>query len=1194
MNALSVDSSLEKVYLLAHQNVCITNIDFTLRKLVGYTELLFVPLRLTKVTTVKLNAKQCQIIRLLAKGSTKYYNCDFTFNDPLLEVVTADASQNPIEGGPPVQPERSLKKFSSRHQEAVVCSDTDIGNGEVIINLPEEVKKEICDGSTFKIFIEYVIDKPQGGLQFVVPEDGQAENITDLSKRLSPKALATSPQANEQPSRVENSPSETPMETSPAAMSNQTPTPSRSPAKILDNHSPNIESPTIKDVAEPDEPEPEPGPEVGLEPEPKSEAQLENSEQIENKTEGPASPDATPNPDGQISEAKEEPEQPAKTAKSKYSQLFTYKNHNSSRLWFPCLDSYGQPCSWLLEFTVESHLTVISCGDLIGTHFSPDKRFKTYRYELNVPTAAPNIGFAAGQFETWVNPDSPSTNFPIKNYFLNGLRRLIGPSCGFLRECADFYKELLNFDYPYTVYKQVFVDQAYEPCQSYATFSICDTNLLFSKHIIDQAFETRSVLAEALAAQLFGCFISMSSWSSSWLTRGISMFVAAQYKRRVFGNNDYRYNVQETMKKLIEYEQKHGGIVLDESSSVINKSKSSFHFSTQNPHTISPFYNAIHQLKAFLVIRMLEDRIGRSLLIQVYNKILSLALNASQQPASMNMWGNMLISTVNFDKAVFAVTGKDKEIASFLEHWVYQGGHAKFNGIFTFDRKRNVVELNIKQSDTGSTGVKPYFGPITVTVQELDGTFPQKLNIEENKTTPFVITCHSKSRRNKKKKIPLCTGEEVDMDLSMMDSHDSPVLWIRIDPDMQILRQIVFEQPDYNWQYQLKYERDVTAQIDSLQVLMNHPTVATRKTLTEVIEDERCFYKVRCRAALNLTKIANEMAIATTCGNWQAPTSMINIHKRFFGSTSCPNIIKLNNYSLTNLQTYFLQKTIPRALAGLRVPPHRICPPEVLKFILDMFKYNDNSKNAFSDNYYRASLIEALAETVTPVVVPLFNNSMQATTYDQLPSETKLVAEEITRSLNMEKILPCYKYVVTISCLSAIKQLQRLGHLPSNPSLFRSYTAPGVFIDVRCAAVKQLVDIIRVEHGYLDLEFLLNLVQNDEVPAFRYYILEQLFRNPPPSVHSYPNSNKLKEQLWSLMNSTFAHDSRLRCATADVFQKLFGKSDKSGLAYGHAGDINHKPKKKKKKKDKDKDKEKKKSKKTKDNPKLFLSHVTPQ
>lgn len=47
---------------------------------------------------------------------------------------------------------------------------------------------------------------------------------------------------------------------------------------------------------------------------------------------------------------------------------------------------------------------------------------------------------------------------------------------------------------------------------------------------------------------------------------------------------------------------------------------------------------------------------------------------------------------------------------------------------------------------------------------------------------------------------------------------------------------------------------------------------------------------------------------------------------------------------------------------------HGICPPEVLRFLLDLFKYNDNSKNHFSDNYYKAALVDALAATITPVI----------------------------------------------------------------------------------------------------------------------------------------------------------------------------------------------------------------------------------
>lgn len=1030
---------VDKSFLLDHQDVCITEIEFDLKKISGFVELHF-STQNNKFSRIKLNAKQCQIKRILGQirdpspeppQLPKYHLCTFTYNDPLLEVSQLEPQQD---GELPVH-ERSLKKFQAKHQEAVQSTEFDFGNGEIVVQLPDEIQRELTHDGLLKILIEYSIENPQGGLQF---------NI-------------------------------------------------------------------VKEL-------------------------------------------------------------------SNYTHLFTYKHHNSSRLWFPTIDSFGQPCTWTLEFTVQAHLTVISCGDLINTATSHDKIYKTFKYKLDIPTAAPNIGFVAGQFETWSIPASINSNCPIKNYYFSELGELTKASCSFLSECAEFYEEYQSFKYPYSNYKQVFVDQAYENYQSYATLTICCTSLLHSNRIIDQVFVTRAVLSEALAAQYFGCFIGMSSWSSAWLTRGISSFLAHQYGRKVFGNNEYRYRVRDIMKQLIDYEQKFGGIVLDETTAVKNKSRNNFHFSTQSPHTISPFYDVAHKLKSFLVIRMLEDRIGNSLLIQVFNKILSLASTASQQPAYSSMWNNMLLSTSTFEKAVFTVTGKDKEIASFLEQWIFQGGHAKFNGSFVFDRKRNVVELQIRQSDTNSVGIRPYFGPITVTVQELDGTFPQKLNIEENKTTPFVITCHSKSRRNKKKKIPLYTGEEVDMDLSMMDSNDSPVLWIRIDPDMQILRHIVFEQPDYQWQYQLKFERDVIAQLDSVQVLINYPTVATRKTLMDIIEDERCFYRVRCAAALSLTKVANDMAIATTSGGWQAPTSMINIYKKLFGSHSCPHIIRLNHFSPTNLQSYFLQKTIPKALAGLRVPPHRICPPEVLKFLLDLFKYNDNSKNNYSDNYYRASLIEALAETVTPVVVSLFNNSMQGTTYDQLPSETKLVTEEITRFLNVEKILPCYKFVVTVACLKAIQQLQRMGHLPSNSSLFRSYTASNVFFDVRCAAIVELVDIIRAEQSHSDLDFLLNLIETDKVPAFKFFILAELHRNPPSSIQTFANYSSIRERMWFMLNSRFAHDSKLRCAAADVFHKLFGRSDRSSLSATFSGDINYKPKKKKKKKDKDRDKDREKKK----------------
>ena len=97
--------------------------------------------------------------------------------------------------------------------------------------------------------------------------------------------------------------------------------------------------------------------------------------------------------------------------------------------------------------------------------------------------------------------------------------------------------------------------------------------------------------------------------------------------------------------------------------------------------------------------------------------------------------------------------------------WVRSSGVAHLNSSFTFDRKKNSVEIEIRQDQGG--GVQ-YVGPMVIRIQELDGAFHHTVQIEKN-LTKITLSCHSKSRRNKKKKIPLLTGEEIDIDHSQTD-----------------------------------------------------------------------------------------------------------------------------------------------------------------------------------------------------------------------------------------------------------------------------------------------------------------------------------------------------------------------------------------------------------------------------------------
>jgi len=235
--------------------------------------------------------------------------------------------------------------------------------------------------------------------------------------------------------------------------------------------------------------------------------------------------------------------------------MFTYGHENCSRLWFPSIDSYCEPCTWKMEFTVDASMIAISSGDLIETIYTHDKKRKTYHYQITTPTVAPAIGLAVGFFEIMVDPNMHE----VTHFCLPHLRPLLQDTCAFLHEAFEFYEELLSTRYPYSCYKQVLVDEAFCDSQSYATMTILDVNLLHSKHIIDQTYKTRSILSQAIANQFFGTFITMHRWSDAWLTRGISGYLNSHYTKKALGNNEYRFFVNQELNEVINYEQKNGG-----------------------------------------------------------------------------------------------------------------------------------------------------------------------------------------------------------------------------------------------------------------------------------------------------------------------------------------------------------------------------------------------------------------------------------------------------------------------------------------------------------------------------------------------------------------------------------------------------------------------------------------------------------
>lgn len=153
-----------------------------------------------------------------------------------------------------------------------------------------------------------------------------------------------------------------------------------------------------------------------------------------------------------------------------------------------------------------------------------------------------------------------------------------------------------------------------------------------------------------------------------------------------------------------------------------------------------------------------------------------------------------------------------------------------------------------------------------------------------------------------------------------------------------------------------------------------------------------------------------------------------------------------------------------------------------------------------------------------------------------------MILEEVTRLLNLEKQLPSYKYSVSVSCLKVIRKLQKCGHLPPSSKIYRSYAAYGQYVDVRVAALECLIDYVKSDGKWEDMEVLLDLIETDPDPMVKHKLLRLLSDNPPfERAHQHRlDRPHLVERLWMNMNQLAAYDSKIRCDLVDFYYMLYG------------------------------------------------------
>ncbi|XP_059641046.1 transcription initiation factor TFIID subunit 2 isoform X5 [Cornus florida] len=751
--------------------------------------------------------------------------------------------------------------------------------------------------------------------------------------------------------------------------------------------------------------------------------------------------------------------------------LYTDNQIRRARCWFPCMDDSSQRCCYDLEFTVAINLVAVSTGNLLYQVLSKDDPpRKTYVYRLNVPVTARWISLTVAPFEILPDHHSGILSHMCLPANLPKLRNTVG----FFHNAFSHYEDYLSAKFPFGSYTQVFIapEMAISSSSSGASMCIFSSQVLFDEKVIDQTIETRIKLAYALARQWFGVYITAESPNDEWLLDGLAGFLTDSFMKRFLGNNEARYR---------RYKANCAVCKADDSgaTTLCSSASSKDLYGTQ----CIGLYGKIRSWKSVAILQMLEKQMGPESFRKILHRIVPRAQDTTRAVKSL--------STKEFRHLANKVGNLERPfLKEFFPRWVGSCGCPVLRMGFSYSKRKNMVELavlrgctatpdtsvivhNGKPDSENREGDEGWPGMMSIRVHELDGMYDHPILPMAGETWQLLeIQCHSKlatKRFQKPKKVSKPDGSDDNGDagptLDMRSNADSPLLWLRADPEMEYLAEIHFNQPLQMWINQLEKDKDVVAQAQAIATLETFPQLSFSvvNALNNFLSDSKAFWRVRIEAAFALANTASEET------DWAGLLHLVKFYKsrRFDANIGLP---KPNDFH--DFPEYFVLEAIPHAIAMVRSTDKK-SPREAVEFVLQLLKYNDNNGNPYSDVFWLAALVQAIGELEFGHQSILFLSSL---------------LKRIDRLLQFDRLMPSYNGVLTISCIRTLTQiaLKLSGFVPIDRvcELIRPFRELKTVWQVRIEASRALLDLEYHCKG-IDATLMLFIKYLEEEPSLR-------------------------------------------------------------------------------------------------------------
>lgn len=346
----------------------------------------------------------------------------------------------------------------------------------------------------------------------------------------------------------------------------------------------------------------------------------------------------------------------------KPSQVWTQGEDEDSRFWFPCFDYPGQLATSEIKVKVPAEYMAISNGELVSIQEVEDSKIYHWLQPQIHPTYLMTL--AVGKF---AKIEDKYNDIPVDYYVEKGKEKEAVISMGKTPRMIDFFSKKYGYDYPFSKYAQVCVDDfIFGGMENTSTTLLTDRCLLDGRGALDN-YNTESLVAHELAHQWFGDLVVIKHWSHAWIKEGAASYAEVLWTEHEYGKDDGSY------------------YLLREARNYLQEDSSRY----RRPIVTNIYREAIELYdrhlyeKGACVYHMIRGLLGEEL----FNRGIHTFINDN---------AHQTVETIDLLRAIEKATGYN--LGALFDQYVFRGGHPDFKVSYSWNNESSLASVTVKQT----------------------------------------------------------------------------------------------------------------------------------------------------------------------------------------------------------------------------------------------------------------------------------------------------------------------------------------------------------------------------------------------------------------------------------------------------------------------------------------------------------------